>query len=228
MKHFIKAEWELYKKNTAFLIMGLVGLFIYGILLLFTGVGGAHYAAAISLFGYMVFLFFFLPLYFSPASHWKNKAKVVIPMEQLLLTLGESKRMFVKIRMFAFGAEYIGLLLVIALMQLPAFLIAGEKYSLWFFGIEVITLTFFAFLTLPAFLLLPYRGLNWVLPLFCGFGGGFGGGLIGDTEEFKGAEEVFGTFAAVAIVGVVIGFICMLLGYLKALRQERRGVRKER
>ncbi|MBQ9766917.1 MAG: hypothetical protein IJW37_02270 [Lachnospiraceae bacterium] len=228
MKQYIKAEWELYKKNTVTLIMGFISLVVYAILLLFTGVGGAHYAAAVSLVGYVVFLFFFMMLYFSPASFWKNKSKVAIPTEQLLLTLGESKRTFVKIRILALFVGWFGMMLLIALFQIPAFLIAGEAYSLWYFGIELMAVTAFVFLTMPAFALLPHRVLNWALPGVCGFCGGLAGGLIGDAEDFEEAEEAFGMFAMVAIVGVALGLLCMLYRYVKTVRDERRGLRKVR
>ena len=228
MKHYIKAEWELYKKNTLTLIMGFVCLVVYAILLLFTGVGGAHYAAAISLLGYVVFLFFYMALYFSPASFFRNKSKVVIPTEQLVLTLGESKRLFLKIRFWALFIEWFGMMLLIALFQIQAFWIAGEAYSLWYFGIEAVAVTGFAFLTMPAFTLLPHRVLNWALPGVSGFCGGLAGGLIGDAEDFEEAEKAFGMFAMVAMVGVVLGLLCMLYRYIKTVRDERRGLRKGR
>lgn len=226
MKQYIKAEWELYKKNTAIIIIAICVLFLFALLLLFSGVGGVFYSAVVSLVGYMDFLFFIMALYLSPASYWRNRQKVVIPSEQLLLTLGESKRTFVKIRLLAFFSLYFAMILLVAIMQIPAYFIGREQYSLWYFGTEVVVLTILAFLTTPVLYIFPARWLPFAFPGWIGFCGGFTGNFLGDLHDLEEVEKTFGKFWLLGVIVVTVGLFSMVYRYIKTIREERgRGVR---
>lgn len=226
MKQYIIAEFELYKKNKVNIIIGFCGLFLYAMFLLFSGIGGMYYSATISIIGYMDVLFFLIPLYLSPASYWRNRQKVCIPSEQLLLTLGESKRTYIKIRILAFTVLYFSMLCLTAFMQIPAYLIAGEQYSLLYFGTEAAVVTAFTFFTLPVLFFVPHRFLTVGIPLWAGFCGGFAGGYLGEVSDFVDKREIIWQLIVIVAVTVTIGMVSMGYGYLKAIRDERGGYRK--
>ena len=221
MKQYIKAEFALFKKNTFNVIAGCCGLFIYAMLLLFSGIGSTGYVTVISLMGYMAFLFFIMALYFSPASYWKERQKVCVSTEQMVLNLGESKRVFVQIRILAFFSLYVCMLILIAFMQFPAFLIAGEGYSVLDFGIEVVVLTVFVFLTVPVLYLVPARWLMIALPGLTGFSGGIAGGIMGGSMATIDADGIFTTFLVTAGITVAVGLLSVAYRWWKTIRDER-------
>ena len=100
MNRYIKAEFELFKRQTGNLIGGGCLLFVFALLLLLSGVGGSLYCAYVTIIGYVAYLFFNLAFFLSPASHWINRKKVIITSEQMVLSLGESKRTYVKNKVF--------------------------------------------------------------------------------------------------------------------------------
>ena len=224
MKQYIRAELELYKKNRINVIMGLCGLFLYAMLLLFSGIGGTAYCAAISIIGFVDVLFFLIPLYLSPASYWRNRQKICISSEQFLLVLGESKRTYVKVRIAGFAAIYLMVTGITAVMQIPAYLIAGEQYSVYGFGIEIVLVTAFTFLSLPVLCFVQARFLTVAIPLWSGFCGGFAGGFLGEIAD-KDSKEEFQTFLIFMIVTVTIGILSMGYRYWKTIREERGGKR---
>lgn len=221
MKEYIKAEWELCKKNTAIIIIALCVLFLFALLLLFSGVGGVYYSAMITFVGYMDFLFFIIALYLSPASFWRNRQKVAIPSEQLLLTLGESKRTYVKIRLLAFFSLYLAMILLVVIMQIPAYLIGRERYSFWCFVTEVVVLTVLAFLTTPVLYIFPARWLPLALPGWTGFCGGLAGGFLGDLHDLEEVEKTFGKFWMLGVIAGAVGLFSMAYRYIKTIKEER-------
>lgn len=221
MKQYIKAEWELYKKNTVIIIIALCVLFLFALLLLFSGVGGVYYSAVVSLVGYVVFLFFIMALYLSPASFWRNRQKVAIPSEQLLLTLGESKRTFVKIRLVAFFSLYLAMILLITIMQIPAYLIGREQYSLWYFGTEVVVLTALAFLSTLVLYIFPARWLPLAIPGWTGFCGGLAGSFLGDLHDLGEVEKIFSELCIFGGIAVIVGLSSMVYRYIKTIKEER-------
>lgn len=223
MKQYIRAELELYKKNRINVIMGLCGLFLYALLLLFSGIGGSSYCAAISIIGFVDVLLFLIPLYLSPASYWRNRQKVCISSEQFILILGESKRTYVKVRIAGFAAIYLMVTGITAFMQIPAYLIAGEQYSVYGFGIEIVLVTAFAFLSLPVLCLVQARFLSVAIPLWSGFCGGFAGGFLGTADAVESSKEEFRTYLIFMIVTVSIGILSMGYRYWKTIREERGG-----
>ena len=68
MKQYIKAEFELFKKQKGVLIGGGFILFLFAFLLLFSGVGNAFYCAAVTVLGCIAYVFFVVATFLSPAS----------------------------------------------------------------------------------------------------------------------------------------------------------------
>lgn len=226
MKQYIRAELAIHKKNGRNPIFAFSGLAVFVLLLLFTGVGEAGYCVAVTLVGGIDFLFFMLVWYLSPAFVWRNKQKVCVPTEQLLLTLGESKRTYVKIRIFVFFVLYFGMLLLIALMQLPAFLLAGEKYTILYFGIEVVGVTAFLFWMAAILFFISRQWLILAVQAGAGFGGGFMSSMMEDFGETK--QEDFRKLCVYAAVAVTVGLLGMGYRYLKTIREERGGGRRKK
>ncbi len=71
MIQLLKAEFGLCRKNRANFIIGACLLFVYCLLLMFSGVGGVKYAASVSLIGFVVVAFFLIPWFFSPSSFFR-------------------------------------------------------------------------------------------------------------------------------------------------------------
>lgn len=226
MKQYIRAELAIHKKNGRNPVFAFSGLAVFVLLLLFTGVGGAGYCVVVTLVGGIDFMFFMTVWYLSPAFVWRNKQKVCVPTEQLLLTLGEDKRTYVKIRIFVFFVLYFGMQLLIALMQLPAFLLAGEKYTILYFGIEAVGFTAFSFLMAAILFFVPSQWLVLAVPAGAGFGGGFMSSMMEDFGETK--QEDFRMLCVYAVVAVAVGLLSMAYRYLKTIREERGGVRRKK
>lgn len=223
MKHYIKAEFELFKKQFGCLIGGACVLVLFAILLLFSGIGGAFYCAAITVVGCIGYLFFVVAIFMSPASHWENRRKILITAEQLVLTLGESKRTYFKIRVLACGVFYLGIVGIIAVMQIPAALIARDFYSIWGFALEVMIFTAVVFLGFVVLFLLPSRAYAYSIIGWSGMVGGFAGGYFGLFSEGTKAEAVESFFVKM-LVCVVIGVLAVLCRWILILREERGGL----
>lgn len=229
MKQYIKAEFELYKKNYGIIIGGAVILFIYLLLLLFSGVGGTNFGTGITLVGFLAMLFFYMILYFSPVSFIQNRQKVTISAEQILLCLGESKRVFIKIRLLAFFVFLGAILAITAVMQLPAYLIAGEQYSLLVFGIQELQLFAFCMLFLPFSILLPSKNLTLTFSCCAGFCGGIFGGMLGESVGSKdGLTDMLIEYAILAAVAVIFSVISIVWRFARLSREERGKKQKAR
>ena len=223
MKQYIKAEFALMKKNRVTLVIGFFGFFVYLLLLLFSGFGVPYYVMGTSIVGYVVFLFFMITLYFSPASYWMGRQKIVIPTENIIRMLGESKRTYLKIRLLALAVMYFGMVSVIGVMQIPAALIAGSGYSLYVFGVELLAFTTLLCLNMAVMFIAPARSYMLVIPGWAGFCGGFVGGLMGIMGE-KSMKQVCERMVVVtAVTGVFFG-IAVLYRYLKTVAEERGGL----
>ena len=223
MNRYIKAEFELFKKQKGNLIGGSVLLFVFALLLLFSGVGSTLYCAYVTLVGYVAYMFFNLAFFLSPASHWINRKKVVITSEQMVLTLGESKRTYVKNKLFFYLAGYLIMLLLIAVMQIPAALIAGEAYSIWGFFLEVIIFTAVMFMSFFVLFVVPTNAFLLTIPGWCGFCGGFVGGYFGVMEGLT-KEETFDRFLITAVIGVAVGVLSVTYRYVRTIAEERGGL----
>jgi len=225
MNRYVKAEFELVKKQKGNLIGGGCLLFVFALFLLFSGVGNSQYCAAVAIIGYATYLFICVAFVFSPASYWQNRKKIVVTTEHMVLLLGESKRNHVKNKLFFLLILYFGMLALMAVMQLPAALIAGAKYSLWSYGLEVLIFTFVIFLSFIVFFAVPANGLFLAIMGWCGFCGGFVGGYFSVFAELTKAECV-DRFWVMAVVGVAIGVISIAYCYIRTVIEERGGLFK--
>ena len=224
MNRYMRAEFELFKKQKGNLIGGGVLTFVFALLLLLSGVGNTLYCAYVTLVGYVAYIFFNLAFFLSPASHWINRKKVVITSEQMVLTLGESKRTYVKNKLFFYLAEYLMMLLLIAVMQIPAALIAGDAYSAWGFFLEVMIFTALAFMSFFVLFVVPAKAFLLAIPGWCGFCGGFVGGYFGVMEGLT-KEEAFDRFFIKAVIGVAVGVLSVTYRYVRTIIEERGGLR---
>lgn len=223
MRQYIKAEFELFKKQFGCLIGGICVLVLFAILLLFSGIGNAFYCAMITVVGSIAYLFFAVAAFMSPASHWENRRKILITAEQLVLTLGESKRTYFKIRLLACGVFYLGIVGIIAVMQIPAALIARDLYSLWGFGLEVMIFTAVVFLGFVVLFLLPSRAFAYSIMGWSGMVGGFVGGYFGVFAAGT-KTEAFDRFFVKMLVCVAIGVLAVLCRWILILKEERGGL----
>lgn len=223
MNRYIKAEFELFKKQKGNLIGGGVLLFVFALLLLFSGVGSTLYCTYVTLVGYVAYLFLNLAFFLSPASHWINRKKVIITSEQMVLTLGESKRTYVKNKLFFYLAEYLIMVVLIAVMQIPAVLIAGEVYSVWGFYLELTIFTALVFMSFFVLFVVPTKAFLLAIPGWTGFCGGFVGGYIGVMEGLS-KEEVFDRFFVKAAIGVAVGVFSVGYRYVRTIAEERGGL----
>ncbi|MBE5929487.1 MAG: hypothetical protein E7268_00310 [Lachnospiraceae bacterium] len=224
MNRYIKAEFELFKKQKGNLIGGGCLLFVFALLLLLSGVGGSLYCAYVTIIGYVAYLFFNLAFFLSPASHWINRKKVIITTEQMVLTLGESKRTYVKNKLFFYLTEYVIMILLIAVLQIPAALIAGEAYSVWSFYLEVTVFTALVFMSFFVLFVVPSGAFLIAIPGWSGFCGGFVGGYFSRLAEMT-KEEAFERFFWKAIVGIIVGVLSVGYRYLRTIIEERGGLR---
>ncbi len=223
MMQYIKAEFELFKKQKGCVIGGVVLLFLFALLLLFSGIGGAFYCAAITVVGCIGYLFFVVAIFMSPASHWENRRKILITAEQLVLTLGESKRTYLKIRVLACGVFYLGIVGIIAVMQIPAALIARDFYSFWGFALEIILFTAVVFLGMVVLFLLPSRAFAYSIMGWSGMVGGFVGGYFGVFAEGT-KEQAVDRFWVKMLICVAIGLSAILYRWVRIIREERGGL----
>lgn len=223
----LKAEFGLCRKNRANFILGACGTFVFCLLMLFSGVGGVKYTASVSLFGLITVWFFLIPWFLSPSSYFLNRKKIVVSSEHMALILGVCKRNFVKTRVLICIAHCVLTASVITLMQIPAYLISGEKYSFLVFGTALVTTLGLSVLSMVILFLCPSHRLALGIPFWCGYCGGVAGGLLGHMQEFTEAKEVFSMFAAVAVVGVIAFALAVVFRYVKTVCEERRGLPKK-
>ncbi len=226
MIHYLKAEFGLCRKNRMNFIIGAVMLFIYCLLLLFSGVGGVKYAASISIFGFVDVIFFLIPWFYSPASFFQNRKKICISAEHMALMLGESKRTFVKNKIVVCVGHCILMACVIALMQIPAYLIAGEQYTLLAFWTELVVVLGFSLLCMVILFLCPSHRITLGLPLWAGFCGGLVGSILGDLNDVSEDLDVLLMFVGIAFFGSLAFVFAVLYRYIKAVWEERRGLSK--
>ena len=224
MIQYLKAEFGLCRKNRTNFIIGACLLFVYCLLLLFSGIGGVKYAASISLVGFVVVMFFLIPWFFSPASFFQNRKKICVSTEHMALMLGESKRTFVKTKIVICVLHCVFIVCVIALMQIPACLIAGEKYSLWVFSTAVTAVVGFSLLCMVILFLCPSHRLAIAFPTWSGFCGGIIGGILGDMQDFSDVKEVVNLFEGIAVIGGGAFLMAVLYRYIKTVCEERRGL----
>ena len=224
MNRYRKAEFELFKKQKGNVIGGCVLLFVFALLLLLSGVGSTVYCVYVTLVGYVAYLFFNLAFFLSPASYWINRKKVVITSEQMVLTLGESKRTYVKNKLFFYLTEYFIMLLLIAVMQIPAALIAGDTYSVWGFFLEVTIFTSLVFMSFFVLFVVPTKAFLLAIPGWTGFCGGFVGGYFGVMESLS-KEEAIDRFFIKAVIGVGVGVLSVSYRYFRTIIEDRGGLR---
>ncbi|MBR6536626.1 MAG: hypothetical protein IKT67_05450 [Lachnospiraceae bacterium] len=224
MNRYIKAEFELFKRQTGNLIGGGCLLFVFALLLLLSGVGSGMYCVYITLVGYVAYLFFNLAFFLSPASHWINRKKVIITSEQMVLSLGESKRTYVKNKVFFCMVQYLLTVLLIAVMQIPAALIAGDAYSVWGFYLEISVFTALVFMSFFVLFVVPSGAFLIAIPGWTGFCGGFVGSYFGMMSALS-KEEAFDSFFWKAIVGIIVGVLSVGYRYLRTIVEERGGLR---
>lgn len=227
MKQYLKAEFALCKKNRANFIIGACALFVYCLLLLFSGVGGVSYAASISLVGFVTVLFFMIPWFLSASSFFQNRKKICVSAEHMALMLGESKRMFVKTKIVVCIGHCLLMLGVIAVMQIPACLIAGEDYTLLVFGTEVMAVLGFSLLSMAVLFVCPSHRLALGIPFWCGFCGGLAGGTLSNVHEFTDKSDALDMYIGIAIAGGIVFTLAVLYRYIKTVREERRGLPKK-
>jgi len=223
MNRYVKAEFELVKRQKGNLIGGCCMLFVFALFLMFSGVGNSQYCAAVAIIGYVTYLFICVAFVFSPASYWQNRKKFIVTTEQMVLLLGESKRTHVKNKFFFLMVLYFGMLALMAVMQIPAALIAGAKYSLWSYGLEVEIFTFVVFLSFIVFFAIPTKGLILAIMGWCGFCGGFVGGYFSVFAELS-KEESFDSFFVKAVIGGVVGVLSIAYCYIRTVIEERGGL----
>lgn len=148
-------------------------------------------------------------------------------MEQMVLMLGESKRTFVKIRILLCVLHCLAMMGMIAVMQIPAYLIAGEQYSLLVFETEVLAVLGFSLLAMSILFLCSGRRLIIGLPFWSGLCGGIAGSILGDVQEFTNADDVLNLYIGVAIIGCIVFVFSVLYRYFKTVCEERRGLPKK-
>lgn len=226
MIRYLKAEFGLCRKNRANFIIGAVLLFVYCLLLMFSGVGGVKYAASVSLVGFVVIAFFIIPWFFSPAAFFQNRKKICVSAEHMALMLGESKRTFVKTKFLICVLHCVAMVVIIAVMQIPAYLIAGEGYSLPVFWVECTAVLGFSLLSMVVLFLSPGHRLTLMFPVWSGFCGGLAGGILGDMHEIEDVNQVIHMFDGIAIIGGAAFLMAVLYRYIKTVREERRGLPK--
>lgn len=221
MKQYIKAEWELYKKSHCRLIAGGVAVFLYGLLLLFSGIMGPDYIVVSAIVGIIALIFFMVPLYFSPVQFLQNRKKQHITVEQLVLALGESKRIFLQIRLLGWGVLLSGIVLFTTVMQVPALLIAGGSYRLSNFAIEICILLAFLFSSLIPPCLVSSRNLLLVWSAWIGFQGGILAGYFSDGGVAE--EDQVLVLTVWVLFWFVIAAASFLFRYFRTVREERGG-----
>ncbi len=221
MKRFLKAEWELYKKNTGRFIAAMVCLFAYTFLLLFSGIFRYEYVAFVSMMGFLAAFLLWLPLYICNFGR-----KTGVSTEQFLLCLGETKRIYLQIRLVAVLVLLFGMLLLTALMQIPAALLAPESYRITFFLSEASILTADICAAGMMAWLVPSRYVLLVLPGWVGFHCGIMAGFLSGTEKEE-MSSVFSGIYVYALLMVALFIGAYLFRYLRTVRQER-GRKKDR
>lgn len=221
MRQYIKAEWELYKKSYCRLIAGGVTVFLYGLLLLFSGIMGLDYIVVSAIVGIIALIFFMVPMYFSPVQFLQNRKKQQVAVEQLVLALGESKRIFLQIRLLGWGVLLSGIVLFTTVMQVPALLIAGGSYRPSNFAIEICVLLAFFFSSLIPPCLVSSRNLLLVWSAWIGFQCGIMAGYFSDggVEE----ENQVLVLTVWVLFWFVIAAASFLFRYFRTVREERGG-----
>lgn len=227
MKQYLKAEFALCKKNRANFIIGACAMFVYCLLLLLSGVGGVSYAASISLVGFVTVWFFLIPWFLSPSSFFQNRKKIVVSAEHMALMLGESKKTFVKTKIVVCIGHCVLMLGIIAVMQIPACLIAGEEYTLLVFGTEVMAVLGFSLLAMAVLFVCPSHRLALGIPIWSGFCGGVAGGMLSNTHEFTDKSDVLDMYIGITIAGGIVFTLAVLYRYIKTVCEERRGLPKK-
>lgn len=224
----LKAEFGLCRKNRANFIIGACLLFVYCFLLLFSGIGGVKYAASISLVGFVVLAFFLIPWFFSPASFFQNRKKICVSAEHMALMLGVSKRTFVKTKILVCILHCMAIMGIVAVMQIPAYLIAGEQYSLTVFWTEITSVVGFSLLSMVVLFLSPSHKLTVTFLLWSGFCGGLAGGILGDMHDIEDLSEVINMFEGIAVLGSIAFLLAGGYRYFKTVCEERRGLKKKK
>ncbi|MCH5273343.1 MAG: hypothetical protein J1E35_06695 [Lachnospiraceae bacterium] len=222
MKRYMKAEWEIYKKNRGNLFMGFGLLFFYMIFLIFTGLMGPSGLVFCTILGNITIISFLLPMYFFPTGRRWGRKKWIVTTEQAVLTLGESKRIFLQIRLIAWGILLLGMVLFSAVMQLPALLIAGKQYRIFYFFVEIFSILAFFFAFLIPICLLSYRYLLLGMSIWAGFSSGvMTSGLTSMAEDGIQEERQAYVAMAEALICFILAVCAFLFRYIRTIREER-------
>lgn len=221
MKQYMKAEWELYKKHRGKLITGVCLLPFYMFSLIFTGIIGPDCFIFCTLLGTSMLIAFLTPMYFFPRERLWNR-RGCVTMEQVVLTLGESKRVFLQIRLLAWGILILGMVLFSAVMQIPALLIAGKQYSFFYFLIEIFNILTLFFALLIPICLLPYRYLFLGMSPWVGFCFGIETSVLMSMAEegIQEKERAYGA-AVLALIFFILAGCAFLFRYIRTIREER-------
>lgn len=222
MKRYIKAEWMLYRKNQSLLTTGLLFWVIYLVLSFFSVIGGPVYSALITVVGFIGLIYLFLPMLYTPG-YWVDKLnRKKHYSQQLLLCLGESKRFYYLLRYVAFYLLLAGSLLSAAIVQIPAYFLFSDRYSLLFFGIEVMIIVALFHFFMVMICLVHARHMNSVMPCWCGGYGGIWGGLVGEgIGEKQGAEYYFRFACILTLIATAVAVISMIFRYVVTVSEEK-------
>ena len=114
---------------------------------------------------------------------------------------------------------------VITFMQIPAYLIAGEQYSLMVYWTEIVAVLGFSFLCMVILFLCPSHRITLGLPLWAGFCGGIIGSILGDLKDVSEDLDVLLMFVGIAFFGSLAFALAVLYRYIKTVWEEHRGIR---
>jgi hypothetical protein len=136
---------------------------------------------------------------------------------------------FIKIRLLAFFVFLGGILAITAVMQLPAYLIAREQYSLLVFGMQELQLFALPMLFLAVAIWLPSKNLTLTFSGLAGFCGGIFGGMLGESVGSKeGLTDMLIEYAVLAAVAVILSGISIVWRFARLSREERGKQQKAR
>lgn len=235
MKEYIGAEWELYKKSSTRISVGLIFCGAYFFMQIFCPYCSVQYCALSSMLGGLGFCYLFFPLYTTGIRLSLGKKKNAIVVEKMLLCLGETRRIFLQIRLAAF-------LLLVLLLGAGTLLF---QFLLYFANRDAFQINhcFFVLFSLISMLnligasgfLFKGNAVGYFAGGSVGFFFGFESGMINgmqETMEEEGvppehiseymSERMWMVMLTLAVVLAVLFAGIFLVKYLSACRAEKR------
>lgn len=231
MKEYIGAEWELYKKSSTRISVGRIFCGGYFFMQIFCPYCSVQYCTLSTMLGFLGFCYLFFPLYTTGVQLSMGKKKNAIVVEKMLLCLGETKRIFLQIRLAAF------LLLVLLLGAGTLFF----QFLLYFANRDMFQVNhclFVLFSLISTLILIGISGLLFKGEVMGYFSGGIVGfifafevgmieGMLKEMEEQGGApgqmpEHLWMVMLVFAIVLAVLFAGIFLVKYLSACRADKR------